>query len=252
MARVSGKVALVTGAGQGLGRACALMLAREGAKLSVTDIKEEEGRAVADEIIAAGGEAIFIRHDTASEADWDNAVATTLRRFGGLDVLVNNAGVLFSASIEDTQLERWRWLMSINCDGVFLGARAAIRVMKGKGGSIINISSIAGLVGFQGLSAYCASKGAVREFTKAAAIEYAKARVRVNSVHPGGIWTAMLEDVLGKRGTADAEAAAVAMHPVGHAGEPDDIAHAVLYLASDESKFVTGAELVVDGGYTAQ
>lgn len=252
MARVTGKVALVTGAAIGLGRASAILLAREGAKVAVTDVRESEGRTVAEEIIAAGGEAIFIRHDVASEADWDNAVEIAIRRFGGLDVLVNNAGVLFGASIEETSLERWRWLMSINCDGVFLGTRAAIKAMKARGGSIINLSSIAGIVGFDRLSAYCASKGAVREFTKAAAIENAKARIRVNSIHPGGIWTAMLEDLLGKRGDAQAEAAAVAMHPVGHAGEPDDIANAVLYLASDESKFVTGAELVVDGGYTAQ
>jgi 3(or 17)beta-hydroxysteroid dehydrogenase len=252
MGRAAGKIALVTGASSGIGRATSIMLAREGAKVVVTDVQDPEGRAVADEIITAGGEAIFIHHDVASEADWTNALDAANRRFGGLDVLVNNAGVLFNASIEQTTLERWRWLMSVNCDGVFLGTRAAIVAMKGRGGSIINISSIAGLVGFERLSAYGASKGAVRAFTKAAAIEYAKARIRINSVHPGGIWTSMLEDALGERGSTSADAAAAAMHPVGHAGEPDDIAHAVLYLASDESRFVTGAELIVDGGYTAQ
>jgi 3(or 17)beta-hydroxysteroid dehydrogenase len=252
MGRVAGKIALVTGASSGIGRAASIMLAREGAKVVLSDVQDPEGRAVADEIITAGGEAIFIHHDVASEADWTNALDAANRRFGGLDVLVNNAGVLFNASIEQTTLERWRWLMSVNCDGVFLGTRAAIVAMRGRGGSIINISSVAGLVGFERLSAYGASKGAVRAFTKAAAIEHAKARIRINSVHPGGIWTSMLEDALGERGSTSADAAAAAMHPIGHAGEPDDIAHAVLYLASDESRFVTGAELIVDGGYTAQ
>jgi NAD(P)-dependent dehydrogenase (short-subunit alcohol dehydrogenase family) len=144
--------------------------------------------------------------------------------------------------------------MSVNCDGVFLGTKHAMAAMKDRGGSIINLSSIAGLAGFANLSAYAASKGAVRLFTKVAALECAKSggRVRVNSIHPGGIWTPMLEQFLGKRGDAAAETAAAGMHPVGHAGEPDDIAYGVLYLASDESKFVTGAELVIDGGYTAQ
>lgn len=252
MDRVAGKTAIVTGASSGIGRATCVMLAREGAKVVLTDVRDTEGRTVADQIITAGGEAIFIHHDVASEDDWTSAFDAAKRRFGGVDVLVNNAGVLFNASVEETTLERWRWLMSVNCDGVFLGTRAAIVAMRGKGGSIINISSIAGLVGFERLSAYGASKGAVRAFTKAAAIEHAKARIRINSVHPGGIWTPMLEEVVGVRGSAAAETAAAAMHPIGHAGEPDDIAHAVLYLASDESRFVTGAELVVDGGYTAR
>jgi NAD(P)-dependent dehydrogenase (short-subunit alcohol dehydrogenase family) len=254
MRRVAGKVALVTGAGLGLGRASALMLAREGARVAVTDVKEQEGRTVADEIIDAGGEAIFIRHDVSSEADWENAIATTLRRFGRLDILVNNAGVLLQASAEEMTLEQWRSLMAVNSDGAFLGTKHAIRAMRDKGGSIVNISSVAGMVGLANLGAYCASKGAVRLFTKAAALECATAggKVRVNSIHPGGIWTPMLEAFVGRRGEAAADAAAADMHPIGHAGEPDDIAYGVLYLASDESKFVTGAELVIDGGYTAQ
>ena len=254
MGRVKNKVALVTGAGMGLGRAAAMMLAREGARVVVTDVKQDEGRDTAEKIIEAGGEAMFVRHDVTSEADWNDAIAAALRRFGKLDILVNNAGVLFSASLEETSLEQWRWLMSVNCDGVFLGTRQAIAAMKQKGGSIINISSVAGLVGLPNLAAYNASKGAVRLLTKAAALECAQSggRVRVNSIHPGGIWTPMLEQFLGKRGEHDADDAAAQMHPVGHAGEPDDIAYGVLYLASDESKFVTGAELVIDGGYTAQ
>jgi len=254
MGRVSGKVALVTGAGLGLGRAAALMLAREGARVVATDVNADAGRETAEKIIGEGAEAMFMRQDVSSEADWKDVIAATLRRFGKLDILVNNAGVLFTASVEETSLEQWRRLMSVNCDGVFLGTKHAIAVMKNSGGSIINISSVAGLVGLPNLGAYNASKGAVRLFTKAAALECAKdgGRIRVNSIHPGGIWTPMLEQFVGKRGETDAETAAAAMHPVGHAGEPNDIAFGVLYLASDESKFVTGAELVIDGGYTAQ
>ena len=254
MGRVEGKVALVTGAGMGLGRAAALMLAHEGARVVITDVKEKEGRETADAIVESGGEAMFIRQDVSSEADWKDVIAGTLRRFGKLDILVNNAGVLFASSVGETTLEQWRSLMAVNCDGVFLGTKHAIAAMKDKGGSIINISSVAGLVGLPNLGAYNASKGAVRLFTKAAALECAKdgGRIRVNSIHPGGIWTPMLEQFIGKEGETQADAAAAAMHPVGHAGEPDDIAYGVLYLASDESKFVTGADLVIDGGYTAQ
>jgi 3(or 17)beta-hydroxysteroid dehydrogenase len=254
MGRVRGKVALVTGGGMGLGRAAALMLAREGARVVVTDLKEDDGRDTAEAIIQAGGEAMFIRHDVTKESDWRDVIASTRRRFGGLDILVNNAGVLFSSSIEETSLEQWHWLMSVNLDGVFLGTKHAIAAMKERGGSIINLSSVAGIVGLANLGAYNASKGAVRLFTKAAALECAKdgGRIRVNSIHPGGIWTPMLEQFIGKHGETAADTAAAAMHPVGHAGEPDDIAYGVLYLASDESKFVTGAELVIDGGYTAQ
>ncbi len=254
MGRVNGKVALITGAGMGLGRAAALLLAREGACVVITDVKEKEGRETADAIVEAGGEAMFVRQDVASEEDWKDVVASTLRRFGKLDILVNNAGVLFAASVVDTSLDQWRSLMSVNCDGVFLGTKHAMAAMKDKGGSIINISSVAGLVGLPNLGAYSASKGAVRMFTKAAALECAKqgGRIRVNSIHPGGIWTPMLEQFIGEEGEVQADAAAAAMHPVGHAGEPDDIAYGVIYLASDESKFVTGAELVIDGGYTAQ
>jgi 3(or 17)beta-hydroxysteroid dehydrogenase len=254
MQRVKGKIALVTGAGLGLGRAAALMLAREGARVIVTDIKEREGADVADEIVAAGGEAMFMVHDVSSSEAWRTVMAAAISRFGGLDILVNNAGVLFSSKIEETQLEKWRWLMSINCDGVFLGTKHAIAAMKDRGGSIINLSSVAGLVGLPEISAYCASKGAVALFTKAAALECAAAgyKIRVNSIHPGGIWTPMLEDFVGKRGDSHADTAAAGMHPVGHAGEPDDIAYGVVYLASDESRFVTGAELVIDGGYTAR
>ncbi|OQW59970.1 MAG: 3-beta hydroxysteroid dehydrogenase [Proteobacteria bacterium HN_bin10] len=255
MGRVSGKVALVTGAGLGLGRACAKMLAREGAKVTVTDVKEAEGRSVADEIVESGGEAMFVRQDVALESDWNAAISATMRRFGALHILVNNAGVALGADVENTTLEQWRALMAVNLDGVFLGTRHAIAVMKSQGGSIINLSSIEGLIGDANLAAYNASKGGVRIFTKSAALHCAKAgyRIRVNSVHPGYIWTPMVENYLAAQpDPAAAKAFVAGLHPVGHLGEPDDIAYGVLYLASDESKFVTGAELVIDGGYTAQ
>lgn len=256
MGRVSNKIALVTGGGLGLGRASAQLLAREGAKVVVTDVKEDEGRAVADEIIDEGGEAIFLSHDVASESAWEAVTAMALSRFGGLDILVNNAGVALGANVEATSLEQWRWLMAINLDGVFLGTKCAIAAMKDRGGgSIINLSSIEGIVADANLAAYNASKGGVRLFTKSAALHCAKAgyKIRVNSIHPGYIWTPMVENYLAAQPDPAAAKAFVAnLHPLGHIGEPDDIAYGVVYLASDESKFVTGAELVIDGGYTAQ
>ena len=255
MGRVDGKVALVTGGALGLGRAAAELLAREGAKVAVTDLMDAEGRAVVDQIGLAGGEAIYIHHDVAQEADWARAVAETLTRFGRLDVVVNNAGVALAGSVEDCTLEQWRWLMSINLDGVFLGTKHGVAAMKGHGGSIINLSSIEGLIGDPNLAAYNASKGGVRIFTKSAALHCAKAgyKIRVNSIHPGYIWTPMVEGyIAGQADPDEAKLAVAGLHPLGHLGEPDDIAFGVLYLASDESKFMTGSELVIDGGYTAQ
>ena len=253
MDRVKGKVAIVTGGAGGLGKAHASLLAKEGAKVIVTDMEEAQGKRVADEINKQGGEAIFIKHDVSSEADWARVIHETLERFGKLDILVNNAGVNVWKKIEDTSLDEWRWLMSINLDGVFLGTKYAMGAMKKSGGgSIINISSAAGIIGTLDTSAYHASKGGVRIFTKAAALECSKAgydyNIRVNSVHPGVIKTPMVEGLMNdeeKRKTA------LSWHPIGRFGEPEDIAYGVLYLASDESKFVTGAELVIDGGWTA-
>ena len=255
MGRVEGKVCMVTGASLGLGRASALLLAREGGKLVLTDLKEAEGHALSDEINNAGGEAVFVRHDVAVDADWSAAVATALKRFGRLDVLVNNAGVALAGGVEDTTFEQWRWLMSINLDAVFLGTKHAVAVMKARGGSIINLSSIEGLVGDPNLAAYNASKGGVRLLTKSVALDCARRgyRIRVNSIHPGYILTPMVEGYARTQADSDAALRAIAaLHPVGHLGEPDDIGYGVLYLASDESKFVTGSELVIDGGYTAQ
>ena len=253
MDRVKGKVAIVTGGAGGLGKAHALLLAKEGAKVVVTDTNEAQGKRVAEEINEQGGEAIFVKHDVSSEKEWDRVIRETLERFGKLDILVNNAGVNIWKKIEDTTLDEWRWLMSVNLDGVFLGTKYAIGAMKKSGGgSIINISSVAGIVGTLDTSAYHASKGGVRIFTKAAALECSKAgydyNIRVNSVHPGVIKTAMVEGLLNDE---DKMKSALSWHPIGHFGEPEDIAYGVLYLASDESKFITGAELVIDGGWTA-
>ena len=258
MGRVQGKVALVTGAALGIGAATARLLAREGAAVVLTDIKDEVGRLVATEICDGGGQAMYLHHDVADEAAWERVVAAAVERFGRLDILVNNAGVGWGGPPEEETLERWRALMSVNLDGVFLGTKHALKAMsrdsQGRG-SIVNISSIEGLVGDPNLGAYNASKGGVRLYTKSVALYCGKAGlgVRVNSVHPGYIWTPMVENYLAGTGDVAAGRSALdALHPIGHIGEPDDIAYAVLYLASDESKFVTGAELVVDGGYTAQ
>ena len=258
MNRVRDKIAIVTGGALGLGAASARMLAREGAKVVITDIKDKEGEGAAKSIKAEGGTALYLHHDVASEEDWKKVIQRTVKEFGRLDVLVNNAGVAYGCPPEDQTLERWRWLMSINLDGVFLGTKHAIIAMKEhapKGGSIINLSSIEGIVGDPDLGAYNASKGGVRLYTKSVALSCAKSKlnIRVNSIHPGYIWTPMVENYLREHGDVEeGKKAAAAMHPVGHIGEPDDIAYGVVYLASDESKFVTGAELVIDGGYTAQ
>ena len=256
MGRVEGKVAIVTGGALGIGKACAQVLAREGAKVVITDIKEAEGRALAEEITGAGGQALFVRQDVSQEAEWQQVIAATLEAFGRLDILVNNAGIGIAINIEEETLAGWRRLMSINLDAVFLGTQYAIKTMKGSGGgSIVNISSIEGIIGDASTAAYNASKGGVRLLTKSAALYCAKGglNIRVNSVHPGYILTPMIEQAA----AASPDGAAMykyleSLHPVGHLGEPEDIAYGVLYLASDESKFVTGSELVIDGGYTAQ
>lgn len=254
MGRVEGKIALVTGGAVGLGEAMVRLLAREGAAVIVADIQDAEGEAVANSLPGA----LYLHHDVSQEEDWQRVVKTVRDKFGGLDVVVNNAGVGVGGPPEEQTLEQWRWLMSINLDGVMLGTKHAILTMKQNpkpGGSIINLSSIEGIVGDPNLGAYNASKGAVRLYTKSVALYCARERlnIRVNSVHPGYIWTPMVENYLAQHGdVAEGRKALDAMHPIGHVGEPDDIAYGVLYLASDESKFMTGAELVIDGGYTAQ
>jgi 3(or 17)beta-hydroxysteroid dehydrogenase len=254
MGRVEGKTAIVTGAARGLGQAIALLLAKEGAKVAVTDILEDGGKKTAEEIRRGGGGAIFIKHDVTSEDSWSGVVKQVLSEFGKLDILVNNAGVQVVKEIAETSLEDWRGLMSVNLDGVFLGTKHAIRAMKESGGSIVNISSVAGIIGTaDDTAAYCASKGGVRLFTKAAALECSKMghgyNIRVNSIHPGVIKTDMVASMMAK--DAELKKRLESNMPIGFLGEPIDIAYAVLYLASDESRLVTGAELIVDGGWTA-
>ncbi len=252
--RVEGKVALVTGAASGLGAATARALAAEGAAVMLSD-RDPAVEAVALAIEASGGKAAFMKHDVADEADWASVVAATTARFGGLHILVNNAGISGGLMpLLDHSLEDWRHVTSINLDGVFLGLRHCGPVMAAQGGgSIINLSSILGKVGMANAAAYCASKGGVLLLTKAAALEWAPLGIRVNSVHPGFIETPMVANAL-----HDAENGnemrdqLIAAHPLGRFGVPREIADAILFLASDESSFMTGAELVVDGGFTAQ
>jgi len=258
MGRVEGKIALITGGSRGLGEATSRLMAKEGATVILTDLLDEEGKALAASINAEGGTAEYIHQDVTDEALWDTIVSGIVDRHGRLDVVVNNAGIVLDANVEDTTLEGWRHVNAINSEAVFLGTRAAIKVMKDqdpKGGSIVNISSIAGLVGIENLAAYNASKGAVRLFSKSAALHVAKAgyKIRVNSVHPSYTWTPMVQLRGDNTGDRDAFFKALgAAHPLGRPGVPMDIAWGVLYLASDESTWVTGSELVIDGGITAQ
>ena len=248
--RLENKVALISGAARGIGAAVTKIFAREGAKLVIGDILEDEGRRTAEEVTAAGGECYFVRLDVVSEADWIKAVDEVIARFGKLDILVNNAGVSARGNIEETSEAVWSRTMDINVKGAFLGSKQAIFKMRSTGGSIINISSGAGIAPQPNTSAaYAASKGAVRIFTKSTAIQYAKENIRCNSVHPGPIETDML---LATRPETDELEAMMGRVPLGRFGRAEEIAYGVLYLASDESSFVTGSELVIDGGRTAQ
>ncbi|MBV1904649.1 MAG: glucose 1-dehydrogenase [Pseudomonadales bacterium] len=265
MNSVEGKIALISGGARGLGGMSAIKLAEAGAKVVITDIREEEAAETLDKIISAGGDAKFIKHDVAIEEQWIAAVKFALDEFGGLDIVVNNAGVAgASKPLEDLSLDSWRRLNSINYDGVFLGVKHAIRPLRERahlwpgGGSIINISSIMGFIGGARAAAYCASKGGVRLLTKAAALELAPSKIRVNSVHPGFINTPLLRggvDVAEERKEGGGQHfidGIVRRHPLGRLGEDTDIANAVRFLASDDSSFMTGTEMVVDGGYLAQ
>lgn len=249
MGRVQGKVALVTGAASGLGESIAVLLAREGASVVVADI-DERGREVAANINRQGGRAIFENLDVTQEPAWKHTIEQVVQRYQTLNILVNNAGIAPSGSVA-MEYELWRTVMSINLDGTFLGLKHGIRAMRQTGarGSIVNISSVMAMVGQPTTAAYSASKGGVRSLTKAAAVYCAaeKLPIRVNSVHPGTCMTPLV-----KKFYADQVPAAlqqqIARHPIGHLGEPEDIAYGVLYLASDEAKFVLGSELVIDGG----
>lgn len=255
MERLKGKVAVVTGAALGLGRAAAIRMAEEGASVALLDTLEEPGRALVAELAERGLPAAYWRCDVSREDEVAQVLAEVVARFGRLDVLVNNAGVAGpdKPTHELTETE-WDFVQAVNVKGVFFCTKHAIaHLRRAGGGSIINLSSIYGLVGGPDVPPYHASKGAVRLMSKTDALTYAADRIRVNSIHPGYIWTPMVEHHLGRQADPAAARAAIgALHPLGHMGEPDDIAWAVVYLASDESKFVTGSELVVDGGYTAR
>ena len=254
--RVAGKTALVSGAATGIGQSIVGRLAAEGAQVAVADIDETRGAEVVKAIRKADGDALFVSLDVTEETAWQAAIDVVESEFGGLDILVNNAGIAIVESVDKMSFEDWRAVMAVNIDGVFLGTKHAVPAMRrAGGGSIINISSILGLTGLEKLSAYCASKGAVRLFTKAVALECGRdgSGIRVNSIHPGYIHTAMMEDTC-RRDYGDIAkglAELGKLHPIGRVGEPEEIAAGVLYLASDESKFITGSELAIDGGYTA-
>ena len=252
MGRLDGKVALISGGARGQGAAEAILFAREGAKVVIGDILDDEGRQTEAQIAELGGDASYVHLDVTSTDDWDAAVQTALDRYGRLDILVNNAGIGGTGGgIEGATLESWDRTLDINAKGVFLGTKAAIPALRDSGGgSIVNISSIAGIIGLtSGNPAYAASKGAVRLLTKSTAIQHAADNIRCNSVHPGMIVTAMTEALL-----SDPERRQYwdDIIPMDRLGTVDDIANGVLFLASDDSSFVTGSELVIDGGVTAQ
>jgi len=259
MGRLEGKVVLVTGAAVGMGAADARLLAKEGAKVVITTRKKEaEGKALAEDIKKEGGEATFIKLDVTKESDWKVAIDETIRKYGKLNIMVNNAGLSLVSNIEECSLDEWNWIMDINSTGVFLGTKYGILAMKDNGEpcSIINISSVEAFVGDPVSPAYNAAKGAVRVLSKTAALHCAEAgyNIRVNSVYPGYICTPMMDQEAKEFGltTEQYKEKVGKYHPIGHVGETDDVAYMVLYLASDESKFVTGAELVVDGGLSAK
>ncbi|MWV44087.1 glucose 1-dehydrogenase [Paenibacillus sp. HJL G12] len=250
MGRVSGKVAIVTGAAGGMGKADAMLLAQEGAKVVVTDIQEDKVNEVVEEINKNGGEAIGFRHNVTSEEEWQHIVDETVKKWGKVDVLVNNAGISLAKKLVDTTAQDWDKVMSINLTGGFFGLKHVIPVMqKNGGGSIINISSIAGLTGSNGAGPYTASKGAVRMLTKAVAIDYGQDNIRCNSIHPGYIETPMTKDLLSDDNMTKWF---LSNTPLPRLGKPENIAQGVLFLASDESSFITGAELAIDGGVSAR
>jgi 3(or 17)beta-hydroxysteroid dehydrogenase len=257
---LAGKVALVSGAASGIGRASSLALARAGARVAVTDV-DPAGEKVAAEIASAGGTAACWRLDVTDEAAWIATVADVVARWGRLDVLVCSAGIALATPVAETRLEDWRRVLAVNLDGVFLGTKHAVGAMRrlGNGGAIVHVSSASGLVGSPGASAYCASKGGVRLFSKAVALECAKDGIRVNSVHPGGVRTPIWERadwwpglVARSGGVEEAYRTLASTTPLGRLAEPEEIADLIVFLASDGSRFMTGSEVAIDGGYTAQ
>jgi NAD(P)-dependent dehydrogenase (short-subunit alcohol dehydrogenase family) len=267
MNRLDGKVALISGAARGIGAETARQMVRAGAKVAIGDVLDEAGRQTVRSLEAEGGTAIYCHLDVTSSDDWTAAVAAAVAAFGGLDILVNNAGVFLGRGIEEATLADWRRLCDVNLTGVFLGTKLALPALRERardsahGSAIVNLASIAGLVGSQLDPLYSMTKGGVTTFTKSAALEFARKgyRVRVNSIHPGVIETDMGAQTFVSRaqaqGTNDVESArrqSLAAHPIGRLGTPVDIANGIVFLASDDAGFMTGAGLVVDGGMTAQ
>lgn len=258
--RLTGKGALITGAASGIGGATALLFAREGAHVLVTDLDEAGAQETARQVEAEGGVALALALDVRVESDWENAVEAVAERWGSLDVLVANAGISFAKPVTEMTLEEWRQVHAVNLDGVFLGTKHAVRAMreKGRGGSIVIVSSASGLKASPGASAYSSSKAALRLFAKTVALECAQEKIRVNTVHPAGVVTPMWEGMeffaeLTREhgGEAGAWEALQRGSPLGRFASPEEIAAGILYLASEESSYVTGTELVIDGGYTA-
>jgi NAD(P)-dependent dehydrogenase (short-subunit alcohol dehydrogenase family) len=247
--RLAGKVAIISGAAHGMGAEEARLFAREGAKVVIADVLEEEGKRVEAEIKAAGGEALFVRTDVTSEDDWRQAVQTAVSRFGKLDILVNNAGLSSTSVPDPMDTSGWRRIMDVNATGVFLGTKYAVPAMqRAGGGSIVNISSIMGFVGGEGgHPAYHASKGAVRIFTKATAVKYGPYGIRANSVHPG-----FMPPMRSSHPNPAEREEQVRLTPLRRIGKPVEVAYGVLFLASDEASFITGTELVIDGGFIAR
>ena len=248
--RLENKVALISGGARGMGAVEARLFVQEGAKVVIGDVLDDEGRRTEAEINESGGECVFVHLDVTSEESWQSAVSTAVDRFGKLDILVNNAGIYRTHNVADTSEEEWDQVMDINAKGVFLGTKAVIPAMRDNGsGSIVNISSVAGLVGNLMSSAYTASKGAVRLLTKSTAIQYARDGIRCNSVHPGTIQTDMTAPLLSDPAYREDR---INRTPIGRLGTAEDVAYGVLFLSSDEASFMTGSELVIDGGRTAE
>jgi len=248
MGRLDGKVALISGAARGLGESQATLFAREGARVVLGDVLEEPAQRVAEQITAAGGDAVFVPLDVTSEADWERALAVALERYGQLNVLVNNAGIPLRKTLEQTSGQEWDHVLAVNLKGTFLGTKVAIPAMRDAGGgSIINMSSVSGIIASSG-AAYGASKGAVRLLTKSTALSYARDGIRCNSIHPGP-----MDTEVNRESQLDTAKWAERMRnvPLGRIGQPLEVAYGALFLASDESSYMTGSELVIDGGSTA-
>ena len=248
--RLENKVAIITGAGSGIGRATAILFAKEGAKVVVADLNEEGGNQTIEEIKKNGGEAVFVKTDVSKSADIDNMIKTAIENYQKVDILFNNAGIAPMGKIEEFSESDWDKVIDVDLKGVFLGSKRVIPEMEKNGkGKIISTASIAGLVGFEGVSGYCAAKGGIVNLTRELALECASKKINVNAIAPGIIDTAMTKDILSD---SEQKKGMQAQTPYPRLGAPDDIAYAALYLASNESDFVTGHTLVVDGGWVAK